>query len=352
MIGSGFMGDAHSNAFCQVSHFFPGPFELCRKVICARDRARLEATASRWGWEEAETDWRAAVGRPDIHVVDIAVPNAMHAPIAIAAAEAGKIVLCEKPLAMSLEEAHKMADAARGVPNLVWFNYRRIPAVAFARQLVAEGKLGQAFHYRAVYLNSSGVDSSKTKAWRYHREQAGSGASGDLLSHSIDLALLLNGPISELVAMSHAFVPERDVDDATAFLARFANGSIGTFEASRFGVGRKNRHGFEMHASGGMLRFNFDDMNWLEYFDAKEAQSLQGSRRMLITGPDQPYAQNFWKPGHPIGYEHTFIATLGDFLSSLERNEVFHPNFDDAVQVQKVLEAAEKSASSRGWVTP
>ena len=350
MIGSGFMGDAHSNAFCQVSRFFKVPFDLHRKVICARDRVRLEATATRWGWEEVETDWRAVVSRPDIHVVDVAVPNALHAPIAIAAAQAGKIVLCEKPLAMSLEEAERMAEAARGVPNLVWFNYRRVPAVAFAKQLVDEGRLGRTFHYRAVYLNPSGTNSTKTKAWRYRRADAGSGASGDLLSHSIDLAIHLNGPITELVAMSHTFEPERDVDDATAFLARFANGSIGTLEASRFGVGHRNRNAFEINADGGMLRFNLEDMNRLEYYNAKDEPNVQGARNILVTGPNQPYAENFWKPGHPIGYEHTFIATLGDFLGALSRQEAFHPNFDDAVAVQRVLDAAERSAASRTWV--
>lgn len=350
MIGSGFMGDAHSNAFCQVERFFSTEFKLRRKVICARDRSRLEATASRWGWEEVQTEWQAVVTRPDIDVVDVAVPNALHAPIAIAAAQAGKIVLCEKPLAMSLEEAKQMAQAAHGVPNLVWFNYRRVPAVAFAKQLIAEGRLGQPFHYRAVYLNASGNDPAKTKAWRYQRRDAGSGASGDLLSHSIDLALHLNGPITELVAMSHAFVPGREVDDATALLARFANGSIGTLEASRFGIGSRNRNAFEINADRGMLRFNLEDLNWLEYYDAGEAANVQGVRRMLMTGPDQPYARNFWKPGHPIGYEHTFIATLGDFLGALSRQETFHPNFEDAVAVQSVLDAAERSAASRNWV--
>jgi predicted dehydrogenase len=350
LIGSGFMCDAHSNAFCQVSKFFQGNFELCRKVICGRDRARLEAKASRWGWDETETDWRAVVSRADIDIIDIAVPNAMHAPIAIAAAEAGRIVLCEKPLAMSLQEAEKMAAAARAVPNLVWFNYRRVPAVAFAKQLIDQGQLGRTFHYRAVYLNQSGADPSKTNAWRYRREEAGSGASGDLLSHSIDLGLYLNGGISELAAMSHVFVPGRDVDDATAFLAQFYNGSIGTFEASRFGIGCRNRNAFEIHGEGGMLHFDLEEMNWLEYYDAREAANVQGRRRILMTGPDQPYAKNFWKPGHLIGYEHTFIATIGDFLSALAREEVFHPNFDDAVVVQRVLDAAQRSASSRQWV--
>jgi predicted dehydrogenase len=351
MIGAGFMGAAHSNAFRQVSRFFDVPFDLHLKVICARDRTKLASVASRWSWEETETDWRAAVSRPDIQVVDIAAPNALHAPIAIAAADAGKIVLCEKPLAVSLEEAERMAEAARRVPNLVWFNYRRVPAVAFARRLIEEGRLGQIFHYRAVYLNQSGNDPAKTKTWRFKRAGAGSGASGDLQSHSIDLALHLNGPIKELVAMSHRFVAEREVDDAMAFLARFANGSMGTFEASRFGVGCRNRNTFEIHGAGGMLGFNLEDMNYLEFYDAKEAPSLQGTRKMMVTGPNQPYAENFWKPGHPIGYEHTFIATLGDFLGALARNEPFHPDFDDAVAVQRALDAAERSAASRNWVT-
>jgi predicted dehydrogenase len=351
MIGSGFMGDAHSNAFCQVGHFFPTKFEMRRKVICARDRTRLEAKASRWGWDEIATDWEAVVSRPDIDVVDVATTNAMHAPIAIAAAQAGKIVLCEKPLAISLEEARRMAEAARSVPNMVWFNYRRVPAIAFAKQLIDQGNLGRIFHYRAVYLNSSGVDPAKTKAWRFHRSEAGSGASGDLLSHSIDTALLLNGPIAELTAMSHAFVAGRDVDDATMFLARFGNGSIGTFEASRFGVGRRNRNAFEIHGEGGMLRFNLEDMNRLEYYDARETPKLQGSRSLLVTGPDQPYAENFWKPGHLVGYEHTFIATLGDFLEALEKQEPFHPSFQDALEVQRILDAAERSALSRDWIS-
>ena len=344
------MGHVHSNAFCQVSRFFDVPFEVHRKVICARDQARLEAAASRWGWEEIQTDWQSVVTRSDIDLVDVAVPNAMHAPIGIAAAQAGKIVLCEKPLATSLEEARQMTEAARDVLTLVWFNYRRVPAVAYAKQIINEGRLGKPFHYRAVYLNSSGNDPAKTKAWRYQRAQAGSGASGDLLSHSIDLALHLNGPINELVSMSHAFVPGRDVDDAIAFLARFANGSIGTLEATRFGIGSRNRNAFEINADQGTLRFNLEDLNWLEYYDAREPANLQGMRRMLVTGPDQPYAQNFWKPGHPIGYEHTFIATLGDFLLALDRQEEFHPNFEDAVAVQSVLDAAERSAASRGWI--
>ena len=334
MIGTGFIAKAHSNAFRQVGHFFDVPYQLGLKVVCGRNQAKLESAAALWGWEETSTDWQAVVARPDIDVVDIAVPNVLHAPIALAAAKAGKMVWCEKPLATSLQEAESMAEAMHHVPNLVWFNYRRIPAVVFAKRLIDEGRLGQTFHYRATYLNQSGNDPSKAGSWRYKRSEAGLGAAGDLLSHSIDSALYLNGPITELTAMTHTFVPGRDVDDATFFLARYANGSVGTFEATRYGVGCRNRHAFEINGSKGMLRFNLE----------------QGMRNITVTGPDHPYAENFWKPGHTIGYEHTFIATLGDFLVALARRESRYPDFDDAVSAQRVLDAVERSAASRGWV--
>jgi predicted dehydrogenase len=350
MIGTGFIGKVHSNAFRQVGHFFQAPYQLRLKVICGRDQGKLEAAASQWGWHEVATDWRAVVERKDIHVVDIAVPNALHAPIAIAAAAAGKIVLCEKPLAMSLDEVERMATAARNVPNLVWFNYRRVPAVAFAKMLINEGRVGQIFHYRALYLNQSGNDPAKTTGWRYQRAVAGSGAMGDLLSHAVDLALDLNGTITELIAMTQTFVPAREVDDAVVMMVRFANGSIGSFEASRFASGSRNRNSFEINGSKGMLRFNLENLNYLEFFDASESANLQGIRNLLVTGPDHPYAENFWKPGHAIGYEHTFIATLGDFLGRLARRQTFHPNFDDALAVQRVLDAVQRSAESKSWV--
>ncbi len=351
MIGHGFIGRAHSNAFRQVGHFFPSPYRLNLKVICGRDREKTEAMARTWEWEEVETDWRAAVTRPDIQVVDIATPNALHAPIALAAAEAGKIIWCEKPLALSLQEAEHMAKAVKNLPNLVWFNYRRVPAVAFAKVLLDEGRLGQIFHYRAVYLNQSGNNPAKTSGWRYQRALAGSGASGDLLSHSLDTALLLNGAIREFLAMTHTFAPGRDVDDAVAMLARFANGSIGTFEATRYAVGCRNRNAFEIHGSRGMLRFNLENMNRLEFFDATDPANLQAARDIMVTGPNHPYSENFWKPGHEIGWEHTFIATLGDFLECLANDKPFHPDFEDGLAVQSVLAAVDRSAASRTWVT-
>jgi predicted dehydrogenase len=350
MIGHGFIGRVHSNAFHQVAHFFPIPYQLNLVVVCGRDRPKLEAMAAQWNWKQIETDWRKVVDRPDIHIVDIAVPNVLHAPIAIAAAEAGKIVFCEKPLAISAEEAERMAKAARQKPNLVWFNYRRVPAIAFAKRLLEEGRLGKIFHYRALYLNQSGNDPTKSSTWRYKRTEAGSGAVGDLLSHVVDLAIFLNGAIAELSAATHTFAEGRDVDDAAFVTARFANGSVGSFEATRYGVGFRNRNAFEINGSQGMLGFDLEDMNRLQFFDATDAANLQGARNLLVTGPDQPYAENFWKPGHVIGYEHTFIATLGDFLQALAREEPFHPNFDDALLVERILDAVESSSRSRTWV--
>jgi predicted dehydrogenase len=350
MIGSGFIARAHSNAFQQVGHFFEIPYSLNLKVVCGRDQSKLKAFARQWGWTETAADWQEVVGRKDIDVVDIAVPNALHAPIAMAAAKAGKMILCEKPLALSLAEAQAMAAAAKGVPNLAWFNYRRVPAVAFAKQLITEGKLGEVYHYRSYYFNQSGVDPAKGQTWRYRAGEAGSGAIGDLLSHSVDMAIYLNSNIVELSAMKHTFIPGREVDDAVAVMARFANGSLGTFEASRFGVGRRNGNGFEMYGAKGSLAFDLEDMNRLRVFDATEPANLQAYRNILVTGPDHPYSANFWKPGHLVGYEHTFIATLGDFLENFAKGEPFHPNFDDAVQTQAILEAVEASAQSKNWV--
>src|SRR5262249_3168897 len=289
------------------------------------------------------------VRRKDIDVVDIAAPNALHAPIALAAAEAGKIVLCEKPLAISVEGASRMATAARDLPNLVWFNYRRVPAIALPREWIEQGRLGRIFHFRAYYFKQSGIDPAKGQTWRYHRSEAGSGAIGDLLSHLLDLARYLNGDIREFCAMTHTFAPNRDVDDAVLAMARFANASLGSFEASRFGTGRRNGLGFEIYGSKGGMAFDLDEMNRLRFFDATEPAALQAARSVLVTGPEHPYAANFWKPGHLIGYEHTFIATLGDFLSALAKQEPFHPNFHDGLEVQKMIAAVESSAASGRW---
>lgn len=349
MVGSGSIARAHSNAFNQVARFFDVQFQLRQKVLCGRTQPKLEAFAGRWGWDEVALDWRSVVERRDIDVVDIATPNVLHAPIAIAAARAGKIVLCEKPLAMSVAEAEQMTETVGGRPSLVWFNYRRVPAIALARQLIDEGRIGQVFHYRSHYFNQSGVDPAKGKTWRYHRDVAGSGALGDLLSHSLDTAVYLNGPVDELCAATHTFISSRDVDDAVMLMARFSNHSVGTFEASRFGVGRRNGNGFEIYGSKGSLAFDLEEMNHLQFFDATQNPAEQAWRNLLVTGPDHPYSANFWKPGHLIGYEHTFIATLGDFLQALANGQEFHPNFNDALQIQRLMEAVESSAESGRW---
>jgi len=350
MIGHGFIARAHANAFVQVGHFFDSPYRMQLRVICGRDRDKTTEMAKRWGWEEVTSDWRSVVERRDIDVVDIATPNALHAPIALAAAAAGKMIWCEKPLALSARQAEEMAEATKDLPNLIWFNYRRVPAIAFAKTLLDQRRLGQIYHYRGLYLNQSGNDPQKASGWRYQRIQAGSGALGDLMSHSIDLALYLNGPLTEISAMSHTFQAGRDVDDAVALLARFANGSTGTLEATRYAIGCRNGNAFAIHGSGGMLAFDLERMNRLKFWDATEPAQFAGRRDIMVTGPNHPFWENFWKPGHEIGYEHTFIATLADFLRALDRGEPFHPNFEDGLKVQRLLEAIEQSASSATWV--
>ena len=283
-------------------------------------------------------------------MVDGASPNALQAPLGLAAAAAGKIVLCEKPLAVSAAEAARMAEAARGVRNMVWYNYRRVPAVAFARRLVEEGRIGRVFHYRAAYLQEWGNDPTRPPNWKLKREEAGSGVLGDLLSHVVDTAMWLNGPVREVSAAMQTFAAGREIDDATLLVARFENGSVGTLEATRYAVGCRNRNRFEMHGERGMLRFDLEHLNHLEFFDATLPRAEQGARSLLVTGPDHPYSGNFWKPGHVIGYEHTFIAALGDFLAALAADAPFHPDFEDALRVQQVLDAVERSARERRWV--
>ncbi len=352
LLGTGFMGKAHSNAYCQAAHFFDLPCRLRRRLLVGRNPETLAAMASRWEWEETAADWRAAISRDDIDAVDIALPNHLHAEVAMAAAEAGKIVLCEKPLARSLDEARRMADAARDVPTMVWFNYRRVPAVAYAHSLIAAGRIGPVFHYNASYKQQWGADPSRPPGWRMDPALAGSGAAGDLLTHAIDLALFLNGPIAETSAAALTFAPGRRVDDAVIALVRFANGSAGTFEATRFGVGCKNRNAFEIHGSGGLLRFDLERLNHLEWMDASAPSAEQGPRNLLVTNLEHPVFGHFWRPGHIIGYEHTFIAALAEFVQTLARRERFRPDFADGLAVQTVLDAMERSAGSRQWERP
>jgi predicted dehydrogenase len=351
LLGQGFMGKAHSNAYCQAPHFFDLPFKIRRKLLCGRDAASLAAMAERWGWEETSTDWRAAIERKDIDAVDICLPNHLHAPVAIAAAQAGKIVFCEKPLALIVADARQMVEAARRVPTMVWFNYRRVPAIAYARQLLDQGRLGAIFHYNASYKQQWGADSSRDGTWKMDPAQAGSGVGDDLLTHVIDTALYLNGPITETIAQTRVIAPNRVVDDAVIALVSFANGSAGTFEATRFGIGCKNRKAFEIHGSSGMLRFNLEELNRLQFLDFSNPSVEQGVRDVLVTDMKHPIFGSFWRPGHIIGYEHTFIAALSEFLDCLSKNEDFHPNFADGLAVQEVFDAVQRSANTRQWTT-
>jgi predicted dehydrogenase len=350
LLGQGFMGKAHSNAYSQAGHFYDLPYTIRRRLLCGRDAGALATMADRWGWEETSTDWRTAIERSDIDAVDISLPNHLHAPAAIAAAQAGKIILCEKPLALTVDEARTMVEAARGVPTMVWFNYRRVPAIAFAKQLIDSGRLGTIFHYDAAYRQQWGADLSRAATWRMDPALAGSGVADDLLTHLLDTALYLNGPIREGIATTQTFAPNRKVDDAFAAMLRFENGSLGLFEATRFGIGVKNGNTFQMHGSKGMLRFNLEKLNHLEFVDATQPSTEQGPRDLLVTDLKHPIFPNFWRPGHIIGYEHTFIAALAEFLDCLSRGVEFHPNFADGYEVQKVLDALQQSAKTRQWV--
>ena len=362
MIGYGFMGKAHSNAFAQVGHFYSGIPSVRRRVVCGRNRAGLEALAKAWEWDEAETDWRRVIERSDIDLVDICTPNYLHAEIAIAAAEAGKMVLCEKPLANDLSEAEAMVAAAASVPNFVWFNYRRVPAVVLAHRILQEGRLGRVYQYRAQYLQQWGPDPSRPRNWKMARSTAGSGVNGDLNSHLLDTAMMLLGPIRELSATLETFLTEKpdparpgetyriDIDDAVLVQARFASGVLGSFEATRFATGYQNDNSFAVHGERGLLEFHFEDMNHIEFADTGGDPDLRGRRKVLAPALGPPEAPYFWKAGHPIGYEHTFISSLADFLKGLETDEPARPTFEDGLAVQRVLSAIETSAALRTWV--
>jgi len=351
LLGQGFMGKAHSNAFAQVGHFYDTPFRIRRALLCGRDADSLTATAARWEWEEISTDWRAAIDRKDIDLVDIALPNHLHAEVAIAAARAGKIVLCEKPLALGVEDAEAMVVAAKGVRTMVWYNYRRVPAIAFARQLIDAGRLGTIFHYDAAYRQQWGPDRSRDGTWKMDPAQAGSGVADDLLTHLLDTALYLNGPLTEGIAMRKTFAPGRAIDDAFLALLKFANGSVGQFQSTRFGIGCRNANTFQIHGAGGMLRFNLERLNHLEFADANDAPIDQGTKDILVTDMQHPVFPHFWRPAHIIGYEHTFIAALGEFLEALDKDAEFHPDFRDGLEVQKILAALQQSTQSRRWTS-
>jgi len=360
MIGYQFMGRAHSNAWRQVRHFFDPPRVPVLQVVCGRSEGALRDAAAQYGFTEHSTSWQETVARDDVDVVDICTPGDSHLPIALAAAEAGKAVLCEKPLANTLAEARQMRDAieSAGVPNMVCHNYRRAPAVMLAKRLIDEGKLGRLYHYRGTYLQDWIADPDFPHVWRLDKARAGSGSLGDIGSHSIDLARFLVGEIREVSGLLETFIKERkledgsgtkpvDVDDAALALVRFESGAIGTIEGTRFAPGRKNFNRFEINGSKGSLAFDLERMNELELYLEEGPES--GFKTVLATDESHPYVEAWWPPGHIIGYEHTFTHTILDFIRAIDAGERVRPDFEDGLRNQQVLDAIERSARSRSW---
>jgi predicted dehydrogenase len=367
MVGYGFMGRAHSNAYNRVTNFFDVPYKPVLQAVCARDAAKAQAFADQWGYASVETDWRKLVERVDIDAVDICTPNNLHHDIAIAAARAGKMILCEKPLSMNTAEGQEMVDAVEkaGVANTVWYNYRRVPAVTLAKQLVDSGRLGRIFHYRANFLQdwtiSADLPQGGAGLWRIDARVAGSGVTGDLLAHCIDTALWLNGPIASLTAMTETFIKERkhtesgkvepvEIDDACAFLARFANGSLAVFESTRYARGHKALYTFEINGADASIAWDLHDLHRLSYFDHRDESIVRGWRSVHVSDGDMPYMSHWWVPGLQIGYEHTFVHQVADFLTNLAEKKPTSPTFREALETQKVCDAVLASAKSGQWV--
>ncbi len=367
IIGYGFMGRTHSNAFKQAGQFFDlGGYTPVLKAVCARDAEKAKAFAANWGYESIETDWRKLVAREDIDVIDIAAPNNVHAEIAIAAAKAGKAILCEKPLAMTGPEAEKMvaAVAKAKVPNMVWYNYRRVPAVTLAKQLIEEGKLGRVFHYRAKFLQdwtiSADLPQGGAGLWRLDAKVSGSGVTGDLLAHCIDTAMWLNGTIDTVTATTETFIKERKhtltgkvekvtIDDASLFLARFSNGSLATFESTRYARGHKALYTFEINGEHASIFWDLHDLHRLQYFDHRDGGRTRGWRSLHITDGDHPYMKNWWVPGLQIGYAETFVHQAADFIKGLADGNMPGPSFKDGLATDYVTDAVLKSARSKKW---
>jgi predicted dehydrogenase len=374
LVGYQFMGKAHSNAYRQANRFFELPYQVRMKTLVGRTEDAVRRAAETYGWEGHATDWRSVLDDPEVDVVDVSTPGDSHCEIACAAAEAGKIVWCEKPIANTLAEAEKMAEAVRrsGRPSLVFHNYRRAPAVALAKRMIDEGRLGRIYHFRGVYLQDWIADPAFPLVWRLQKEKAGSGALGDIASHVIDLARHLIGEFAEVSGALETFVKQRPlatavdaslgaqgshetgdvtVDDAAAAIVRFQNGALGTIEASRFAVGRKNHNRFEINGSKGSLVFNLERMNELEFYDENDPHDAQGFRLIQATEGHHPYAGHYWPVGHIIGYEHTFVNTVADAVVALHHGERVRPDMEDGLANQRVLDAFERSAASRAWVT-
>jgi predicted dehydrogenase len=366
MVGCGFMGRTHSNAFGKVNRFFDLEHEPALVAVCARNPAEAESFAGNWGYSSFETDWRKLVARKDIDLIDIASPNDTHAEIAIAAAEAGKMVMCEKPLGRNAAESEKMVAAVEQAktPNMVWYNYRRVPAVMLAKQLVDEGRLGKIFHYRAKFLQdwtiSADLPQGGAGLWRLDANVAGSGVTGDLLAHCIDTAMWLNGPIEKVTAMTETFIKERShtvtgkvekvtIDDASAFLARFDNHSLATFEATRYARGHKALYTLEINGADASIMWDLHDLHRLQYFDHRDEGRVRGWRSSHITDSDHPYMKHWWVPGLQIGYEHTFVHQVADFLEGLASGKPASPTFREALATDYVTDAVLQSAHSGRW---
>jgi predicted dehydrogenase len=368
MVGYGFMGRTHSNGYAQANHFFDLEYKPVLKAVCARNKDKAQAFADQWGYESVETDWKELLKRDDIDAVDICTPNNVHAEIAIAAAEAGKMVLCEKPLSMDTAEGETMCAAVEkaGVKNMVWYNYRRVPAVTLAKQLIDEGRLGRIFHYRANFLQdwtiNADVPQGGAATWRLDSNAAGSGVTGDLLAHCIDTAIWLNGGISDVSAVAETFIKERvhaetgekqqvTIDDACTFHCHFQNGSLGLFESTRYARGHKALYTFEINGENASIRWDLHDLHRLQYFDYGDDSIVRGWHDVHVSDGDQPYMGHWWVPGLNIGYEHTFIHQVADFLKSLETGETIEPSFRSALETQKVCDAVLESARDRAWKT-
>jgi predicted dehydrogenase len=366
LIGCGFMGRTHSNASRRVNNFFDLEYQPVLKAVCDLDEARAKAFAAKWGYESYETDWHKLIARKDIDLVDITLPNNMHREVAIAAAKAGKMILCEKPLARNGQEGLKMVQAIEkaGVPNMVSYNYRRIPAVTLAKQLIDEGRLGRIFHYRAKFLQdwtiSKDLPQGGPGLWRLDVKVAGSGVTGDLLAHCIDTALWLNGSIDKVTAMTETFIKQRKhietgkvekvgIDDACAFLARFKNGSLATFESTRYARGHKALYTFEINGEHASIFWDLHDLHRLQYFEHRDEGRLRGWRSIHVTDGDHPYMDKWWVPGLQIGYEHSFVHQLADFLQGLGKRKPASPTFRDALATQYVCDAVLKSAKTNRW---
>jgi predicted dehydrogenase len=366
LVGCGFMGRTHSNAYRKVGNFFDLEYQPVLKAICDCNEAKAQAHAAKWGFESVETDWKKLLAREDIDLVDICLPNNAHAEVAIAAAKAGKMIICEKPLARNGKEAEGMVRAIEKarVPNFVSFNYRRMPAVTLAKQLIDEGKLGRVFHYRAKFLQdwtiSKDLPQGGDGLWRLDVKAAGSGVTGDLLAHCIDTAIWLNGSIAKVNAMTETFIKERKhqvtgkvekvgIDDACAFLARFQNGSLATFESTRYARGHKALYTFEINGEHASIAWDLHDLHRLQYFDHRDEGRLRGWRSIHVTDGDHPYMGHWWVPGLQIGYEHSFVHQLADFLEGLASGKPAGPTFRDALETQYVCDAVLKSARTDRW---